>query len=753
MTSLHEQPSPYRGVQSYTGVDGELFFGRETESRRLADKVRGPGWPSDWSLLHAVSGAGKSSLLAARVVPDLERLGLSVAVATPGNIDPLGALEEAVLESLFPEPDRELQAIDCLGDAAVAVPLADARDAFKVRLPDVIERRKALFELLDADKAATHPPAASLPMFGRLLRGSLSPRQLLEHVKATINRPLPLTPESSVREVRSLLEKTAFRESQERLRRWIAGEDGGTRSQNGLRPPERLLRFLGRLIDYYGAGRGGFSLLLILDQFEELFTNFPTPDPVEEALREDRKAGGATRGYSDEPDDSGPRVGDWNRRQELVAALAAVAEALAESRGRDRLPVRFLFSLRSEFVGELEPIRGFAPRLGSSATGLKLDLLSPEGALAAIREPANLAGYEIADPQVRTLLEALERGDGVIEPIHLQIVCEQLWEDKSPPGAAGSKGELAPKPLEIDEVRRWISEYFLDYLLLELERGDREESVEMLTELLTPDGYRRPVAEQDLLSHLTPLRKRLLEELVRHGWVRRAAVAEYRYVVIEHEWMARLVRKAEKKLKLDEFREAAKSLHAERPLSEVEPLTAGQLRTLLRQRIRVSGEVEISEFLLRSALLADWASPADEGGTAGLKEVVAWVEGRLDTVEDQDDRELERWQRKHFGDPLAVARARHGRIGRLRKALSRPSGVMSTAIELIVLGELRPFLKVEEIETGQLDGILRSQILLAGTDEEGEVEFWARTWGERVLGKAAGDRPEPRSDSPPREPG
>lgn len=752
MTSGPEQPSPYRGVQSYTGADGELFFGRETESRRLADRVRGPDWYSDWSLLHAVSGAGKSSLLAARVVPDLERLGLSVAVATPGNIDPLGALEEAVLDSLFPAPDRELTAIACLGDDAVAVSLTEARDAFEARVPDVVERRKALFELLDADKAATHPPAASLPMFGRLLRGSLSARQLLEHLKATTNRPLRLTPESSVREVRSLIEDTAFRENQERLRRWIAGEDDPARSREGRRPPEWLLRFLGRLIDYYGAGRGGFSLLLVLDQFEELFTNFPAPDPVEQALREDRKAAGATRGDSDEAEDTGPRVGDWNRRQELVAALAAVADALA-GQERARLPVRFLFSLRSEFVGELEPIRAFAPRLGSSATGLKLDLLSPEGTRAAIREPAALAEYTITETQVDTILEALERGDEVIEPIHLQIVCERLWRrERRPPRPGEERGDLVPRPLEVDEIRRWISEYFLDYLLLELEPGDREESVEMLTELVTLDGYRRPVAEQDLLAHLTPLRKRLLEELVRHGWVRRAAVAEYRYVVIEHEWMARLVRRAAEELKLDEFREAAKCLREERPLSEIEPLTAGQLRTLLRQRIRVSGEVEISEFLLRSALLADWDAPADEGGTAGLKEVVAWVEGRLESVEEQDDRHLERWKRKHLRNTPEVARARHGRIGRLRKVLSRPVGVRPTAIELSVLGELRPFLKVETIETERIADILRGQILVAGPEDQAEVEFWAWTWGERVLGEAAEDRPGPRSDTPPREP-
>ncbi|WP_327256844.1 nSTAND1 domain-containing NTPase [Streptomyces sp. NBC_01244] len=134
---------PYRGLSAFTPQDAQWFFGRERATAALVERVHdrlghGP------LLLVARSGAGKSSLLSAGLVPALRRGGFPVAGAdgwpvvrfTPTahplrelldstvkavggdlgvNPEQLGAHPELLLESVhrlthgagpFPEPDR-----------------------------------------------------------------------------------------------------------------------------------------------------------------------------------------------------------------------------------------------------------------------------------------------------------------------------------------------------------------------------------------------------------------------------------------------------------------------------------------------------------------------------------------------------------------------------------------------------------------------------------------------------------------------
>ena len=62
---------PYMGAYSYGPEDAELFFGREEESEHVTRMVLA----HRVSFLYAASGAGKSSMLAARVAPALEARG------------------------------------------------------------------------------------------------------------------------------------------------------------------------------------------------------------------------------------------------------------------------------------------------------------------------------------------------------------------------------------------------------------------------------------------------------------------------------------------------------------------------------------------------------------------------------------------------------------------------------------------------------------------------------------------------------
>ena len=68
------EKEPFPGLEYFRTEDAELFFGRENETARLVARILS----SAFTLLHAPSGAGKTSLLNASAIPDLEARGWSV---------------------------------------------------------------------------------------------------------------------------------------------------------------------------------------------------------------------------------------------------------------------------------------------------------------------------------------------------------------------------------------------------------------------------------------------------------------------------------------------------------------------------------------------------------------------------------------------------------------------------------------------------------------------------------------------------
>jgi WD40 repeat protein len=108
-----EPDCPYKGLAAFTEVDAAMFFGREQLTARLVNRLacryRDGGPPV--ALLGA-SGAGKSSLLAAGLLPALRRGQLGVPgsadwsrlLFTP-SADPLAALASALAGAIGREPD------------------------------------------------------------------------------------------------------------------------------------------------------------------------------------------------------------------------------------------------------------------------------------------------------------------------------------------------------------------------------------------------------------------------------------------------------------------------------------------------------------------------------------------------------------------------------------------------------------------------------------------------------------------------
>src|SRR5215510_7241414 len=91
MTAL----SPYKGLLPYDEHDRDNFFGRAHETEILLGKILS----HKVTLLYAATGVGKSSLLGAAVLPELEDVdkeNLDVAFHRTWLGDPLATIQDTV---------------------------------------------------------------------------------------------------------------------------------------------------------------------------------------------------------------------------------------------------------------------------------------------------------------------------------------------------------------------------------------------------------------------------------------------------------------------------------------------------------------------------------------------------------------------------------------------------------------------------------------------------------------------------------
>jgi photosystem II stability/assembly factor-like uncharacterized protein len=73
--SLDISPRPYKGLFHYELIDRDVFFGRERVVQRFVDRIRGQATAQRVIVLHGPSGAGKTSLIKAGVIPLILRNG------------------------------------------------------------------------------------------------------------------------------------------------------------------------------------------------------------------------------------------------------------------------------------------------------------------------------------------------------------------------------------------------------------------------------------------------------------------------------------------------------------------------------------------------------------------------------------------------------------------------------------------------------------------------------------------------------
>ncbi len=126
--------SPYRGLEALQSADAAVFFGREADTVRALDALRGLAERPDGHLLVILgaSGAGKSSFLRAGLVPRLVRDDAAWLAAPPLRAGSEGALEgpEGLLAALAEVRRRFGLPVD----HASLRPVLDHREAFLAEL-------------------------------------------------------------------------------------------------------------------------------------------------------------------------------------------------------------------------------------------------------------------------------------------------------------------------------------------------------------------------------------------------------------------------------------------------------------------------------------------------------------------------------------------------------------------------------------------------------------------------------------------
>ncbi|MGH8908649.1 MAG: TIR domain-containing protein [Egibacteraceae bacterium] len=150
---------PYRGLEVFDEAHAEFFFGRDDDTRRVVEKLKG----SRFLAVLGPSGSGKSSLVRAGVIPALKGGALArseawgVHLVTPGArpLSLLAALVARLLphESMLQTLDR-MRTDDATLDTTVSLALADT--GADERLVLVIDQVEELFTLCtdDAERAA-----------------------------------------------------------------------------------------------------------------------------------------------------------------------------------------------------------------------------------------------------------------------------------------------------------------------------------------------------------------------------------------------------------------------------------------------------------------------------------------------------------------------------------------------------------------------------------------------------------------------
>jgi hypothetical protein len=693
-----DKSKPYKGPESYQIEDADVFYGRDSEANQLIAKILS----SRFTLVHAQSGAGKTSLLNARIIPGLEARGWAALRILPEN-DPVAAVRAATMRYVLPHPSAEQQAIKRAMEALITEgesvsldELLRRYDELEVRNP----RRRSLVRPIEIEIGANATAGQGIetinPYFCRLLGSNIEFHSFVEHLEAILQQDTTASVQPYLRESMPVAELLDLVSAASFL-------SGYNKLHNELNVPSRKLSvFFEHLVSVYGQMRTEFGLVLILDQFEELFTRFVDPGIIVRDL------------VSDLP--------NWELRweffEEMEELYAAKLDSSTQASTGDQnerkpaLPICYVVSMRDEYIAQMGPIRRFVGSLDDCC--YHLSLLEKEQAKLAVQEPASLFGYTYAKDCFTEIIEQLTKEDRYVEPAHLQLVCEKLWNEQGRALAAGNGGDGNNEiPIEtfnrLEGTEGILKSFFKDFIN-ELPANERQQTLELLEPLVTVSGTRNIIERDQLINapfRDANLRQRLLAKLVNRTIVRTEARLGGYFVEITHEFLIGPILDAALEYNTPEnnkFRWALRTLERlQGAPKRLYPMSVQEFGTLHNQRDSICWNSSAIELMLRAAISLD-----------PEREVLSvWLD-RL-----QESAQSDSVPSSKPDDALLVSEI----------FASDQSGVRGQQKTDLTLAELRKLNSTNRetitLTFQQLATILRSELSWAVDADRDDIRFWA----------------------------
>ncbi len=251
-------------------------------------------------------------------------------------------------------------------------------------------------------------------------------------------------------------------------------------------PGETLWAYFHRRdVDFWGPRNRLYTPVIVLDQFEEVFTLGQAGAKVSR------------------------RVAEFFAEFESLLehrpsdAIRADLEAHPEKAGRfdiDRQSIKFVVSMREDFLAYLEPLRDRMPSL--LANPFRLERMKGAQALEVVERP----GREIVENEVaRDIVDFVSSSqrmestrtleDRDVDPALLSVVCDELNRRRVELGQHTITSDLLTEERE-EIIRKFYERSFED---IDPRIRDWVED-----ELLTSSGYRKPAALEDALKQGLP---------------------------------------------------------------------------------------------------------------------------------------------------------------------------------------------------------------------------------------------------------
>ncbi|HKP53987.1 MAG TPA: hypothetical protein VJ183_15210 [Chloroflexia bacterium] len=212
-----------------------------------------------------------------------------------------------------------------------------------------------------------------------------------------------------------------------------------------------------------------------------------------------------------------------------------------------------LFSMREDFLGQLDPYRDLLP--GHLSATYRLAQLGPIAAAQAIHGPAKAAGIPFTEDAVNRLVKDLgtvvipspeggrQSGQGLIEPVQLQVVCCRIWNHK-PVGAQQISEDMVS---DGDYVSHALTEYYSESVTEVFSKYKVHERRirDWFERLITPQGTRGQVPLE--LEGEQALPRAALDALVDTHLIRRDDRYGTSWFELAHDRMIEPVRRNNKR--------------------------------------------------------------------------------------------------------------------------------------------------------------------------------------------------------------